>query len=409
MRTGLIIFLVSAAVRLVLLQFVPLDPAFTMRWETAKVASQLLQTGEYSNPYILPTGPTAHAIPFHTALMAAIFSLFGTSMASEYARCALTIASFSTMYALMPWFGVKLGLGLRAGVIGGLIGALNPVHFYIGTAGGIGEEFAAIALGLLMVASLTGWRTPGWSQTRWFLLGCGWGAAFHVSPVLLSVMAGFMIFQAKEGAARRTWSHLALLALGATLVCSPWTYRNYKALNGFVFIRSNFGLELRMGNHPHVAPTMEQTDRRRPGLHPTTHREEALLVAELGELAYMRRSRDEALTWISANPREFARLTVSRFAHLWLGPPQDPFSMSVTTLLTVLALFGARRVWPRLQSPERAALLLPLLAFPSIYYILAYMPRYRIPVDWIVMLLAGLAISDWLSRLEASSSDCAMI
>ena len=405
-QAAIAILLVSVAVRLALLQFVPLNPAWTMRWETAKVASQLLQTGEYANPYILPSGPTAHAVPFHTALMLAIFALFGTGMGAEYARCGVTMLSFSAMYALMPWFGLKLGLGLRAGFIGGLIGALNPLHFQTGISGGIGEEFAGISMGLLMAASLAAWQAPGWIGTRWLLLGCAWGAACHVSPVLLTVLVAFVLFDLLRGGARSKWGQLVLLAAGAVLVCAPWTYRNYKALNGFVFIRSNFGLELRMGNHPGVAATMDQTDRSRPGLHPTTHREEALKVAELGELAYMRRSRDEALNWIAANPGEFARFTASRFLHLWFGSPEDPFSMIVTTLLTILALIGARRAWPILATPQRAAVFLPLLSFPAIYYFLAYMPRYRIPVDWILMLLAGYAVSDWIRRREAPGGDC---
>jgi hypothetical protein len=380
-----------------------------MRWETAAVANQLLLTGEYSNPYILPTGPTAHAAPFHTALMVVIFSLFGTGMAAEYARCGVTILSFSSMYALLPWLGLRLGLGLRAGLFGGLIGALNPLHFQTGITGGIGEEFAAISLGLLMAASVAGWRSHGWSKCQWFWHGCAWGAAFHVSPVLLSVLVAFVLYDLMRGGVRQRCGQFVLLATGAALVCAPWTYRNYKALNGFVFIRSNFGLELRMGNHPGVAATMEQTDRLRPGLHPTTHREEALKVARLGELAYMRRARDEALNWIWANPREFARLSAMRVFSVWFGPADDPLSAAATSLLTLFALFGARRAWRMLESPERAAIFLPLLAFPAIYYAVAYMPRYRIPVDWIIMLLAGFVISEWIQRREAPGPDCDII
>jgi hypothetical protein len=59
----------------------------------------------------------------------------------------------------------------------------------------------------------------------------------------------------------------------------------------------------------------------------------------------------------------------------------------------LLALLGAWRAWPLLNPAQRVALLLTLLSFPLIYYVTAYMPRYRIPVDWILLLLAGFAIS----------------
>jgi hypothetical protein len=36
--------------------------------------------------------------------------------------------------------------------------------------------------------------------------------------------------------------------------------------------------------------------------------------------------------------------------------------------------------------------LIPLATYPLIYYIVAYMPRYRIPIDWILYILAGAAV-----------------
>jgi len=410
LKAGLIIFLISAAVRLALLPFVPLDPAFTMRWETAKVANQLLQTGEYANPYILPTGPTAHAVPFHTALMFLIIKLFGVTMAAEYARCGLTIVSFSTMYALLPWFATRFGLGLRAGFIGGLIGALNPMHFMFGTAGVLAEEFAAMALGFLMAASLCRWTSGCVRASGSLLLGVAWGAAFYISPVLLLVLIAFTVFEVFWIKDRARWFNLALLAAGVVLACTPWTWRNYNALGGFVFIRSNLGLELRMGNHSGVGVSMEETDRRSPAPHPTTHIEEARKVALLGELEYMRRARAEALDWIKQNPAAFSRLTSLRVLQVWLGDWRlDPLTAAGATLLSLLAVLGAWRAWPIFDPARRAALLLPLLSFPLIYYATAYMPRYRIPVDWILLLLAGYAVSSWAGRRRSHTSDCAMI
>jgi hypothetical protein len=88
-------------------------------------------------------------------------------------------------------------------------------------------------------------------------------------------------------------------------------------------------------------------------------------------------------------------------AHWWLGPLHDlPKTLAITTL-TLLAVIGAWRVVPRLDPPQRAVLLIPLLAYPAIYYLVAYMPRYRQPVDWIFYLLAGAAV--W-SRVGGAGS-----
>ena len=41
---------------------------------------------------------------------------------------------------------------------------------------------------------------------------------------------------------------LSVMALGAVLADAPWAWRNYTTFDAVFFIRSNLGLELRMGN-----------------------------------------------------------------------------------------------------------------------------------------------------------------
>ena len=62
------------------------------------------------------------------------------------------------------------------------------------------------------------------------------------------------------------------------------------------------------------------------------------------------------------------------------------------TLLTILAALGAWKIIPALSTPQRAALIIPLLTFPVVYYLVSYEPRYRIPIAWILHLFAGTAV-----------------
>lgn len=401
-RSAVFLFFVSVALRAVLLPLAPLDPAWTIRWETGAVADQLARTGEYANPYSLPTGPTAHTIPFYTGVMALIFRLFGVTMAAEYARCCLTIVSFSAMYALLPWIAARLGLGTSAGLAGGILGVLNPLHLLFGISGVLGEEFAAIGLGLLMVASVARWTGGSDSLARSILLGAGWGAAFHASPPLLLVVLGFTAFELWYSQHSRKWLLSAAMIAGVVLACAPWVWRNYVVFDEFVFIRSNFGLELRMGNHKGAAADMEVMDRLdlRLQAHPRLHREEAEKVTQWGEMEYMRQARRQALEWIGENPGAFLRLTGLRVLHVWFGSLHLPFVVVGTSLLTILAFLGARRILPVLSAPQRAALLIPLATFPLVYYVVAYMPRYRLPVDWILLMLAGVEVSYWIRRWQ---------
>jgi hypothetical protein len=44
--------------------------------------------------------------------------------------------------------------------------------------------------------------------------------------------------------------------------------------------------------------------------------------------------------------------------------------------------------------------MIPLICYPLVYYVVIYMPRYRVPLDWILLLLAGAAVWPWLERRE---------
>jgi hypothetical protein len=383
-RSFALIFCLSLTLRLAFLYVVPLDPVRTLQWENAATANELLATGGYSNPYVLPTGPTAHPIPIYTGILAVIYWLFGATMTTEYVRCGLTAAALSAMYAMLPWLASRLSIPTQAGFIGGLAAAVIPFHM----PGTLGEEIAAIVLALLMAGSLKRWQGSP-SRSSSLKLGVAWGIAFHLSPPLLPVLLGFCAFELYQAGWRRAFRPVLCLLAGVILACAPWTYRNYRAFHEFVFIRSNFGLELRMGNHPGALASMDLMYRNAPALHPRMQAAEAAKVRDQGEIAYMRNARREAILWIRHNPSAFLQLTASRFAHFWLGPFHEPLTLAGTALLSLLALLGLRSSWRTLAMPERAALLLPLLLFPLIYYLLAYMPRYRIPIDGILFLLAG--------------------
>lgn len=180
---------------------------------------------------------------------------------------------------------------------------------------------------------------------------------------------------------------------GVILACLPWGYRNYRAFDAVVFVRSNFGLELRMGNHEGVAATFDAMERRgEEYVHPRAQEAEARKVQEMGEVPYMRAAGREAMEWIRERPGQFGKLTAGRVAHWWLGPLYQPWLAALVTLLTVLALVGVAVAFPSMSIPARWAVSIPLLLFPVVHYLLAYMPRCREPVDWIFFLLAAAAV-----------------
>ena len=388
-RAFLTIFVVSVAAAIAVLPFIP--PEWLLphtRWETNAVAVSLATRGTFADPYALPSGPTAHVPPAMPALLALIYAVFGLTVTAGYVTWSVQVAAAATMVAMLPWLSHRLGAGREAGVIGGLAGALVPrwAHQV--------ECLAGVTLGLLLAWHVARWRAKRPSTLGALVLGVTWGAAFHLTPSLLPVLIGCLLFEAWWHTDRSRWTRVAATLLGVVMACAPWAWRNYAVFGEVLFVRGNFGLELRMGNHEGAPADIDLTDI--PGQqierHPRTNLAEARRLQDLGEREYMREARREATAWIRANPDTFMALTARRALYFWFGSPSEGPLAALSALLTVLAAVGLHRLWPVLGSPQRAAFAIPLLAFPLVYYVVIFMPRYRVPLTGLLLVSAGSAI-----------------
>jgi hypothetical protein len=392
-RSFIIIFVIAFAIRGFFLTRTPDRYVIPhTRWEMEATAYSLAERGEFADPYVISTGPTAHLPPIMPGILATIWRLFGLGLVGGYAGWLFRIATYCAMYAMLPWLAGKLGVGRQAGFIAGISGA------FIALWPGHGEALTAIAMGLLLLAFLRRWTAPRVSWVGSLLLGAAWGVTFHLQPALLTVFLGCVAFELWWRRSRRKWALSAVTILGVVLACLPWGVRNYARFDAVFFIRSNLGLELRMGNHEGAAAAMDVMDMREEHRHPRTHETEALLLREVGEVAYMRGAGREAVAWIRSHPGKFLQLTASRVVHWWCGPLHAPMYALLVTALTLLALVGAWRTLPALAIPQRAALLIPLATYPLIYYVVAYMGRYRVPLDWILLVLAATEVWRWIDR-----------
>jgi hypothetical protein len=214
------------------------------------------------------------------------------------------------------------------------------------------------------------------------------------------VFLGYLAFELWRRSDRQRWASAGHVLLGALLVSIPWGVRNARAFDGFFFVRSNFGLELHVGNHDGATANIDDPhfERYGPGRgwsHPRINVDDAIEVRDSGEVAYMRRKGRQAAAWIASNPGEFARLTTQRIRHFWLGPLDHPLTALLFTALTGLAALGAVVVARRLPATHSAALLIPLLLYPLVYYLVPWQHRYRFPIEWILFLLAGAALWSW--------------
>jgi len=357
------------------------------RWEVQAVSVSLAESGRFADPYVLPTGPTAHVAPIPPFISALVYRVLGLTLTAGYVDRMLSALFFAALWGLLPWLAGRVGMGVRAGVIGGIVGAVIPQWPSHGT------SLTALALALLMAAFLRRWSAERTGAPAALLLGLGCGAAIHIQPVLVAVVAGWVLFELVWFGGRGGRVRTALTALGIVIACLPWAWRNYLTLDAVFFVRSNLGLELRMGHHEGAAAAMDRMDGRGELLHPRLLEAEARKVREMGEVVYMRRAGREASDWIRAHPVRSAELVLARVALWWLGPLHDPVLAPLFIALTVFAIVGLWRSYPVLSGPQRAALLIPLLTYPLIYYLVAYMPAYREPINWLFVLLAAAAVT----------------
>lgn len=399
-----LVFAIAVAVRLFLLTRVPerfITPH--TRWESEAIAYSLAETGRFADPYAVPTGPTAHHPPLYPMLIGLIWRVFGLGLAGGYASWTVSFLLASLQCALLPWLAVRFGFGLAAGTTVGVIGAvLAQWPPFV-------EPPTAIALGVIMLVFRNRWSAGGGTTGGSLLLGAGAGIAFHLHPTLLPVVLGCLAFELWWLRGARRWIRTGAVALSALLACVPWAWRNWSVMHGVFFVRSNLGLELLVGNHDGAVADIERMSASVDSLHPRGSVAEALRVREMGEVAYMREAGAKARAWIAANPGTYARLSAQRALAFWTRYTERPWYAVPATIATLLGVIGAARVLRRLTVPGRAVLLIPLITFPLVYYFVDYLPRYRMPVIWIVYLFAAAEAWHWIRPGTASQDGAAPV
>ena len=102
------------------------DLVFTA--EAERIAKSIALRGEFSDPYIVATGPTAHCGPFYPALLSIVYMLCGMGKAALLVRIGLIILANALCCAILPAVAGAFGLPLWSGVAAGLAAAMIPVH-----------------------------------------------------------------------------------------------------------------------------------------------------------------------------------------------------------------------------------------------------------------------------------------
>jgi Dolichyl-phosphate-mannose-protein mannosyltransferase len=357
------------------------DDNFGFGWEMGRIAASVASGHGFSNPFGPETGPTAWEPPLYPYLTAGVFLIFGIySKASAFVL--LSVNSIFSALTCIPIFRIGQRIFSEKVAVGSAWAwALLPNVMFWCTRSVWETSLSALLLALIFWLALTIEDREG--LLPWFEFGLLWGIATLNSPTLLSFLPAAGLW-ARYRRAKRGKQSLAGVALASAVffACiTPWLVRNYETFGKFIFIRDNFGAELRLGNGNGADGTLMLY------LDPPHDLYAMRQFQSMGELTYIAMRKQQAIDFIRADYARFAGLCVKRLLCFWAGAPKptepallEPFKNALFLASSVLMFWGLGRAL-RLRMPGAWLFFWLILLYPAVYYVVYAISRYRHPIE----------------------------
>ncbi|MBZ5702255.1 MAG: glycosyltransferase family 39 protein [Acidobacteriia bacterium] len=381
----------------------------TVGQEAGNIGWALASGHGFSNLFVGLEQPTAWLAPVYPALLAAGMKLFGMNPLAglffgQIVNCAFSACTCWPIFAV----GRKL-FGSRIGLASAWLWVFLPTAVLFPLEWIWDQSLSAFLLTLLLCVTL--YLPEISSPLHWSGYGLLWAFTLYTNPtlgILLPVFLGWLAMRRAKNAA--PWKRLVpRAALFALLPLLPWTARNYAQLDGFVVVKSNFGLELWLGNNPEVKLICT------PWRHPGGSFPQKIHLIMSGEVNYMSEKQQLALHYIASHPGIFVRNCFDRFRDTWTAfydVQTDPWVQALhasrayvtfTTAFSLITLAGLALVL-RARPVGSSLLIAAMLLVPVPYYITHSALRYRHPIDPVMCLLAVYGVAWAYGSVAASFS-----
>ena len=375
-------------------KFKTVEDNFDFGWEMGRIARALAQGEGFSHPFMGITGPTAWEPPLYPFLIAGVFKAFRV-----YSRAsALVLLSLNSMFSALTCVPIfltgKRCFNEKIAVWTAWTWALLPSVIFWCTRWVWETSLAALLLAAIFWLTLV--MEEADDVKPWLGFGLLWGVAALTNPSLLSFLpaSGLWAWWRRARQGRRSLSGVVLAAVMFVACVAPWLVRNDRTFGQPIFIRSNFGAELRLGNGPGATGLWMEY------LHPTKNVVQMELYRRMGEMAYVAERQREALSFIREDYSRFAVLCVKRFVYYWGGLPHSPdeswlapAANSLYLASSLLAFWGLGRAI-RKRQPGAWLFLWLVLCYPLVYYAVFAHPRYRHPMEPELLILIVYVISE---------------
>jgi 4-amino-4-deoxy-L-arabinose transferase-like glycosyltransferase len=408
-RTNLFwIVIVAFTIRLLVIlvfqtyRFGPGQP-YNFGYEMGRIGRSIAQGNGFGNIYAGLTGPTAYEPPLYPYLVGGVFKLCGV-----YSRLSafvlLSLNAVLSALTCIPIFHIgKRCFGESTAVGAAWTWTFYPLAIYWSTTWIWETVLSTLLLAVLFWVTLTMDELDGLKPWIWFSLL--WGIAALTNPSLVSFLPASGLWAARQYASRnKPWLAGAVVASLLFLAClTPWQIRNYRTFRHFFFIRSDFGMILRMGNGPEAQGSWMIS------LMPSRNPAEFARYVRMGEIAYAAAQGRQALQFIKQNPGHFIALCVKRFLYYWGGNPRaSVFQIAILTNLFEIAT-SAICFWGLIRSlqkriPGARLFFWLILIYPAVYYITFPNIRYREPLEPYIIIMAIFLITTAKARASLPDS-----
>ncbi len=325
---------------------------------------------------------SAYRAPLYPLFLAGVYRMFGPLPAMAWiAQCVLGALTAGCIYLLATRYVPR-----RYALAAGVTAAVYPP--FLRTCGFLLSETLFLCLFMAALCCLR----PRWWETslgRAAAAGALFGLASLTRPVVFLLPLGLIVLAAGVGLVSKTrvrWTALGVLAVAFFLILAPWGIRNWMLLGKPVLTTTESGASLWIGVHPDPMGFGYNNFDNLVGL-----LDKAGMTGELEMDKYLF---EEGLRDIGADPVRYAKLAVAKIAWLYYVFDGNDYGMGTCYNLPaalIIALGLAGMAWAGLRK-ENLMLSVIVLYFTGIAAVLYGIPRFRMPVDPLLMIFGVIAL-----------------
>lgn len=375
-------------------------------------------------PMTAAGAPTAHWSFLYTLYLSAVYAVFGDN------PLAARIIQAVIVGILQPYLAYLLGRRVfdeRTGLLAATFTAAY-IYFIYYAATLMTEPFYITAIMGALVGLLR-LRRPTTGESRMALaVGFALGIAVLLRQLFLLLVPFLLLWlwvvrwidgrdvrkeagaDGKLGRYRPPWGASAAILVLIALMVVPFTIYNYARFDRFVLLNTNAGYAFFWANHPVYGTRFQAI------LPPELGSYQELIPEELRTLdepALEQALLARGLGFVADDPVRYVRLSLSRVpVYFMFWPSADSglisnisrvgsFGLFLPLMVAGLIYSLAHRATRRRTIIDASLLLLFAGLYTAVHLLSWSLVRYRLPVDALLLLYAGLAVSAFWSSVQS--------